>query len=93
MSVSEIGKAIENIENDLQSQADPGPRPDVAATATIEDGLKCRIESPDGTSHLYRHADQCRWQRHGKLTRLASARGAGELRRYPCLPCVPHASA
>jgi uncharacterized OsmC-like protein len=50
MSVSEIGKAIENIENDLQSQADPGPRPDVAATATIEDGLKCRIESPDGAA-------------------------------------------
>ena len=50
MSVSEIRKAFENTENYLQSQTDPGPRADVAATATIEDGLKCRIESPDGTA-------------------------------------------
>jgi len=50
MSVTEIGKAFENTENCLQSQSDPGPRADVAATATIEDGLKCRIESPDGTA-------------------------------------------
>ncbi len=50
MSVSEIGKAFENTENYLQSQTDPGPHADVAATATIADGLKCRIESPDGTA-------------------------------------------
>jgi uncharacterized OsmC-like protein len=50
MHSSDIGKAVANVEQYLQAQSNPGPRADVPATATIEDGLKCRIESPDGTA-------------------------------------------
>jgi uncharacterized OsmC-like protein len=50
MHSSDIGKAVEGVEQYLQTQSEPGPRPDVPAIATIEDGLKCRIESPDGTA-------------------------------------------
>jgi uncharacterized OsmC-like protein len=50
MHSSEIGKAVESVEQYLQAQSDPGPRADVPATATIEEGLKCRIEAPDGTA-------------------------------------------
>jgi uncharacterized OsmC-like protein len=44
----EISKAVAEVERFLQSQDDPGPRADVPAIATIEAGLRCRIESPDG---------------------------------------------
>jgi uncharacterized OsmC-like protein len=50
MHSSDIGKAVESVEQYLQAQPEPGPRADVPAIATIEDGLKCRIESPDGTA-------------------------------------------
>ncbi|MCG6888312.1 MAG: OsmC family protein [Gammaproteobacteria bacterium] len=50
MSDVEIGKAVENVENYLQSQSDPGPQADAPATATIVSGLRCRIESPQGDS-------------------------------------------
>jgi uncharacterized OsmC-like protein len=50
MHSSDIGKAVESVEQYLQTQSEPGPRADVPAIATIEDGLKCRIESPDGTA-------------------------------------------
>ena len=48
MHINNIAKAVESVERELQSQSDPGPRADLPATATIEDGLRCRIESPDG---------------------------------------------
>lgn len=44
----EISRAVAEVERYLQSQDDPGPQPDVPAIATIEAGLRCRIESPDG---------------------------------------------
>ena len=50
MHSSDIGKAVESAERYLQSQSDPGPRVDVPATAIIEDGLRCRIEAPDGSA-------------------------------------------
>ena len=50
MNTSEIQQAIEEVEQYLSNNSDPGPRPDVPATATIEDGLKCRIEAPDGSA-------------------------------------------
>ena len=50
MHSSDIEKAVESVEQYLQAQSEPGPRADVPAIATIEDGLKCRIESPDGTA-------------------------------------------
>jgi uncharacterized OsmC-like protein len=50
MHSSDIGKAVEGVEQYLQTQSEPGPRADVPAIATIEDGLKCRIEAPDGTA-------------------------------------------
>jgi uncharacterized OsmC-like protein len=48
MQSTGIGKAVKKVESYLQSQANPGAQADVPATATIEDGLKCRIEAPDG---------------------------------------------
>ena len=50
MNFKEIGAAVENVESYLRSQTDPGPAADLPATATIEVGLSCRIESPDGTA-------------------------------------------
>ena len=48
MSDNPIGKAVENIEHYFSNLDDPGSRADLAATATIQTGLECRIESPDG---------------------------------------------
>jgi len=50
MSGNDIGKAVAGVEAWLQSQQDPGPRADVPATATIADGLRCRIAAPDGSA-------------------------------------------
>ena len=50
MSNNDIGKVVANVERYLQSQDNPGPRADLPATATIGDGLRCRIESPDGSA-------------------------------------------
>ena len=50
MQDNDIGKAVKSVERYLQSQTSPGPRADVPATASIEDGLKCRIEGPDGSA-------------------------------------------
>ena len=50
MARGKIGNAIENLERQLQAQAEPGPRDDIPVTASIESGLRCRIESPDGYS-------------------------------------------
>jgi len=44
----DIGRAVAEVERYLQSQDDPRPQADIPATATIEAGLRCRIESPDG---------------------------------------------
>jgi uncharacterized OsmC-like protein len=49
MQSNDIGKAVKSVERYLQSQTSPGPRADAPATASIEDGLKCRIEGPDGS--------------------------------------------
>jgi uncharacterized OsmC-like protein len=48
--MQDIGKAIKSVEHYFQSLTSPGPRADVPATARIEDGLKCRIEGPDGSA-------------------------------------------
>ena len=48
MQSNDIGKAVRSAEDYLRSQTSPGPRADVPATASIEDGLRCRIETPDG---------------------------------------------
>ena len=50
MSNRHIGEAVAKVEESLRQQADPGPSADLLATATIVDGLCCRIESPDGTT-------------------------------------------
>ena len=50
MNNRQIGEAVASVEDYLQTQSDPGPRADIPATATIADGLRCRIESPDGTA-------------------------------------------
>ena len=43
---SRIRTAVEQAEAFFQKQT--GPQPDTPATATIESGLRCRVESPDG---------------------------------------------
>ena len=50
MNASEIQQAIEGVEQYLHDNAERGPQPDVPATAIIEDGLRCRIEAPDGSA-------------------------------------------
>jgi uncharacterized OsmC-like protein len=50
MNASEIQQAIEEVEQFLQNAPDRGPQTDVPATATIEGGLKCRIDSPNGNA-------------------------------------------
>lgn len=50
MQSNDIGKAVRSIEDYLRSQASPGPRVDVPAMASIENGLKCRIEAPEGSA-------------------------------------------
>ncbi len=50
MSASEIQQAIEEVEQYLRDNAERGPQPDVPATAIVEDGLRCRIEAPDGSA-------------------------------------------
>ena len=79
MQSNDIGKAVRTAEDYLRSQTSPGPRADVPATASIEDGLRCRIETPDGQRYLHRHAEECRRQRNGQLAGLALARRAGKL--------------
>lgn len=46
MTTHDIRKAIEAVEKRLRSQT--GPEPDICATAVVENGLRCRIQSPDG---------------------------------------------
>lgn len=46
MTTQDIGKSIERVEKHLQSRT--GPEPDICATAVVEDGLRCCIQSPDG---------------------------------------------
>ncbi|HET6564238.1 MAG TPA: OsmC family protein [Xanthomonadales bacterium] len=46
MTAQNIRKAIESVETQMRSQT--GPKPDLAATAEIESGLRCRIQSADG---------------------------------------------
>ena len=48
MQHGEIGDAIASVEDYFSTLQNPGPREDTTATARIEQGLRCRIESPDG---------------------------------------------
>lgn len=46
MTTQDIRKAIEGAEKNMRSQK--GSEPDVCATAIVENGLRCCIQSPDG---------------------------------------------
>ena len=46
MAMTKIQNAIIKVEKYLEAKS--GPEPDIGATAVVESGLKCRIESPDG---------------------------------------------
>lgn len=48
MSTTSIRAALEGLEDYFQSDRYQGPRPDAPATAVMRDGLRCRIEAPDG---------------------------------------------
>ena len=52
MSNNEIGKAVTRVEAHYRNDPDPGPTADIPVTARMEQGLRCRIESPDG-NHVY----------------------------------------
>jgi len=43
-----IGESIAKARTALASKPDAGPGPDRPASATVEDGLRCRVEGPDG---------------------------------------------
>jgi uncharacterized OsmC-like protein len=43
-----IGKSIAKTKTALESKPDAGPSPDRPASAVVEDGLRCRVEGPDG---------------------------------------------
>jgi len=47
---SHIGRAIENARNYLADHPDEARSTDSAATAVVEDGLRCRVEGPGGAS-------------------------------------------
>ena len=44
----DIKTAVLSLEQYFFEKASPGPKADTRATAVIEDGLKCRVHSPDG---------------------------------------------
>jgi uncharacterized OsmC-like protein len=46
--VNQIAESIAGARTALASNPDAGPAPDRPATAFVEDGLRCRIEGPDG---------------------------------------------
>jgi uncharacterized OsmC-like protein len=48
MSVDTIHKAIVNVEQFFRGNPETGPRADIPAIAVMENGLRCRIQSPDG---------------------------------------------
>ena len=50
MKLDNINQAVARVEERYLSKPGRGPVADIPATATIEKGLKCRIESPDGKS-------------------------------------------
>jgi len=52
MNLDAIGKAVAEAEDHYRNNPDPGPAADIPVTARIENGLRCRIESPDG-NHVY----------------------------------------
>jgi uncharacterized OsmC-like protein len=43
-----IGESIAKARTALASRPDAGPAPDRPASATVEDGLRCRVEGADG---------------------------------------------
>ena len=48
MKLDDINQRVARVEEHFRNKSNPGPQADVPATAIIEQGLKCRIESPDG---------------------------------------------
>jgi uncharacterized OsmC-like protein len=46
--MNEIADSIAKVRTALASNPDAGPAPDRPASALVEDGLRCRIEGPDG---------------------------------------------
>ena len=48
MPLKDIQSAIVSVEEYFKNKTEAGPRADKRATAVIEDGLRCRIQSSDG---------------------------------------------
>ena len=46
--MSEIRESILNVRTALASNPDAGPSPDRPASAVMDEGLRCRVEGPDG---------------------------------------------
>lgn len=50
MPLKDIQKAIVRVEKYYQDKIEIGPKADIRVTAVIENGLRCRIQSPDGSA-------------------------------------------
>ncbi len=50
MSVTHIQQSIENLTNYLSEHPDKCCHTDKAATAVLEEGLRCRAEGPNGAT-------------------------------------------
>ena len=48
MAFQEIRNKIRSLEKYFLAKKDAGPRPDIPARAIVENGLRCRVQSPDG---------------------------------------------
>ena len=48
MSFREIRQKVQSLEKYFLAKRNPGPQADTPATAVIENGLRCRVKSPDG---------------------------------------------
>ena len=48
MSTATIRNAITGLEEYFRSERARGPRPDTPATAVMQEGLRCRVQAPDG---------------------------------------------
>src|SRR5438067_4411819 len=46
--MTDIGESIQRARTALASKPDAGPAPDRPASAVVEDGLRCRVEGPEG---------------------------------------------
>ena len=50
MSVTHIKESVERVINHYTENPDDARDPGIPVTAVMEEGLRCRVEAPDGTA-------------------------------------------